>query len=139
MTLRIRSTQYQAAGGTGSDVDTYSDRIVKYIPADVVSAWVAIKALVAAAAVNSKGIVLWVCFAAAVVVAAVATLKRTSAPGKPAAITQTAIATGAFIVWVIALGEPFASLLGAPQQSLYGGLLLIFYTIIAGLITPKEG
>ena len=124
MTLRIRSTQYQAAGGTGSDVDTYSDRIVKYIPADVVSAWVAIKALVAAAAV---------------VVAAVATLKRTSAPGKPAAITQTAIATGAFIVWVIALGEPFASLLGAPQQSLYGGLLLIFYTIIAGLITPKEG
>jgi hypothetical protein len=112
---------------------------VKYIPADVVSAWVAGKALIEGAAVASKNSVFWVCFVVAAILTAIWTLKRTAQPGKPPAVTQMLVATGAFIVWGIALGEPFTSLLGAPKQALYGGLLLIFYTLIAALIVPKEG
>lgn len=139
MTVRIITTQYQAADAAGSEVDTYSARILKYIPADIVSAWVAAKALIESAAAASKNTVLWVCFVAAVILTALWTLKRTRVPGKPPAITQTVVATGAFIVWAIALGEPFSSLLGRAQQALYGGLLLIFYTLVVGAITPKEG
>jgi hypothetical protein len=138
MIRRIVTTQLQVADSGGHEVDTFFDRVVKYIPTEIVSAWVAAKALVGAAAVVSKNTVLWVCFGAAVVLTALWTLKQTSLPGKPHAVTQTFVATVAFIVWAIALGEPFATLLGTARQSLYGGLLLIFYTLIAGLITPKE-
>jgi hypothetical protein len=136
MSVRIISTRYQAAGGTTGQVDTYFDRIVKYIPADIVSAWVAAKALIESSALASKNSVFWICFGAATILTAILTLKRT---GKPPAVTQTLIATGAFIVWGIALGEPFTSLLGAARQTLYGGLLLIFYTLVVGLVVPKEG
>jgi len=139
MISRIVTNQYQVADAAGHEVDTYFDRVVKYIPAEIVSAWVAIKALVEASAAASKYTVLWVCFVAAALLTALWTLKRTALPGKPPAITQTLVATGAFIVWAVALGEPFSSLLGLAQQSLYGGLLLIFYTLAVGLVTPKEG
>jgi len=134
---RIVTSKYQAKGGP-PDVDTFFDRVVKYIPTEIVSAWVAVKGLVAAAAVQSKELILWICFGVGVILTALYMLKRTAQPGQPPAVTQTAIATGAFIVWVFALGEPFTSLLGAAQQGLIGSLLLIGYTLVAGLIIPKE-
>ncbi|SRR6266446_2866009 len=134
---RIITEKLQAAGVTPG-VDTFFDKVVKYVPVEIVSAWVAVKGLIAAAATQSKQSVLWICFGVGVVLTALYMLKQTAEPGKPPAITQTAIATGAFIVWVFALGEPFASLLGAANQALYGSLLLIFYTLAVGLITPKE-
>ena len=134
---RIRTTKFEAAGGAPG-VDTFFDRVAKYIPAEIVSAWVAAKGVIEAAATQSKQIVLWICFGLGVVLTALYMLKQTAVPGKPPAITQTLIATGAFVVWVIALGEPFSSLLGQSEQALYGSLLLIFYTLAVGLITPKE-
>ncbi len=44
MSRRIIAEQLQA-GGTGSDVDGYKDRLLKYIPADVVGAWIAVTRL----------------------------------------------------------------------------------------------
>jgi hypothetical protein len=134
---RILTEKLQAAG-VAPEVDTFFDRVVKYIPAEIVSAWVAVKGLIEAAATQSKQTVLWICLAVGVVFTALYMLKKTAVPGKPPAIAQTAIATGAFIVWVLALGEPFASWLGAANQALYGSLFLIFYTLAVGLITPKE-
>jgi len=134
---RIITTKLQASG-VKPEVDTFFDRVVKYIPVEIVSAWVAVKGLVEASASQSKPTVLWVCFGLGVVFTALYMLKQTAVPGKSPAITQTLIATGAFVVWVFGLGEPFASLLGTAQQALYGSLLLIFYTLAVGLITPKE-
>jgi len=136
--MRRIVTEELQASGLDSKVDTYFDKVVKYIPIDIVSAWVAIKGLVDAAASTSKNGLMWVCFAAFVVLTALWTLKQTSVPDKSPAVTQTAVATVAFVVWAVALGEPFTSLLGQQNQSLYGSLLLIFFTLIVGLITPKE-
>src|SRR5215470_8471890 len=138
MSRRIVSTKLEAAG-TAQQIDTFSDRLIKYIPADIVSAWVAAKGLVESSAISSKQVVLWVCFGVGVVLTALWTLKQTAMPGKKPAVTQTIIVTGAFIVWTIALGEPFSTLLGSTEQALYGSLLLIFYTLLVGLIVPKEG
>ena len=49
MSRRIRSVAYNAAGPGSQDVDKYSDKIIKLIPADVVAAWVAVNSLIAAA------------------------------------------------------------------------------------------
>lgn len=136
MSRRVITTQLQARDG--GEFDTYFDKVVKYVPADIVSAWVAAKGVIESAAVGSKQLVLWICLAIGLVMAFVWTLKQTAQQGKPPAIRQAVVATGAFLVWTIALGEPFASLLGRAQQSLSGALLLIFYTLAVGLISPKE-
>jgi hypothetical protein len=51
-------------------------------------------------------------------------------------MTQTAISTGAFAVWVFALGGPFASLVF--YRPSYGSIVLIMYTLVVALITPPE-
>jgi len=134
---RIVTNQLQAAGVT-PDVDSYFDRVVKYIPMEIVSAWVAVKGIIAAADTASKEMILWICFAIGLVFTALYMAKQTSVPGKGPGILQTIIATIAFAVWSFALGEPFATWLGVATQSLIGSLLLIFFTLAAGLVVPKE-
>lgn len=126
-----------SAIGSGQEVDTFVDRVVKYIPAEIVSAWVAAKGVVEAAGASVNGMVLWVCFAVGVIFTALYTLKQTAVPNQSPAVVQTGISTVAFIIWVIALGEPFTTLLGKTNQSLFGSLLLIAYTVGVALLVPN--
>lgn len=128
---RIVTVQHQASGGR--EVDTYTDRVIKYIPSDVVGAWVAITAAIKGnAAVGAM--TEWVMFVIMLAIAGAWTLKQTHVAGQPPAVKQTAIATVAFAVWVFALGGPFASL--GWYQPVYGSLALITYTLIVALIVP---
>jgi hypothetical protein len=126
-----------AAPGAGSlpgEGDTYFDKVLKYIPADVVGARVAVTGLVSSAPGVPQQQILWVAFAAGLVLTAWWTTKQTSAPGRPTPVAQVVISTGAFAVWVFALGGPFEHV---PGQKLYGSLLLILYTLVVARITPK--
>jgi len=136
MSRRIITAQLQAEG-TGTKIDTYYDRVVKYIPADIVGAWVAAMGIIESASNIPKNILLWIAFFFGVLLTAAWTLRQTAAPKKPPAITQTIISTGAFIIWVIALGGPFATL--DFYRPLYGPLLLILYTLIVAVVVPREG
>lgn len=143
MSRRVAAAAPATAAGRGAELapageggDTYTDKLLKYIPADVVGAWVAVTGLVASAKDVPQTTVLWVAFAVGLVMTAWWTLKQTSVPGRPPATGQVAISTGSFAVWVFALGGPFKDI---PGQSLYGSLLLIFYTLFVARITPKEG
>jgi len=137
MVRRIVATKLHGSG-VGPEVDSYFDRVVKYVPTEIVGAWIVTKGLVESAAVTHSGTILWVCFYVGVILSALYTLRQTAIPGRPAAALQTVISTGAFIVWALALGEPFTTMLGKGEQSLLGSLLLIFYSLVTGLITPKE-
>ena len=132
---RIISGELQAAGAPVT-LDTYFDRIIKYIPADIVGAWVAITGLIAGATGVPSAKVLWVMFAIMTVLAYVWTLKQTSIPGQPPAVTQSVLSAASFVVWVFALGGPFSDL--SWYRPLYGSLVLIVYTLIVALVVPKE-
>jgi hypothetical protein len=134
MTRRIITKQPEAVAG--EEIDTYFDRVVKYIPADIVAAWTAAAGLVASAGprVNAK-MLLWVVFVFELILTPLWILKQTSRPNKPPAAAQSIIGTGAFFVWVFALGGPFVYL--SFYQPIYGSLLLIFYTLIVALKVPK--
>lgn len=132
MTRRIIAETLETIGQR--PVDTYFDRVVKYIPADVVAAWVATLGIVKSGGGDS--IVLWVAFVFGLVITFLWVLRNTTEPGKPRAYTQCAISTAAFAVWVFALGEPFASAI--PNQAMFGALLLIAFTLTVGLVVPKE-
>lgn len=128
------------AGPAGPGADTYSDKLLKYIPADVVGAWVAVTGLVQSRQDPPQAI-LWVAFVIGLGLTAWWTLKQTAAPGRPPATGQTLISTVSFAVWVFALGGPFDYLFKDDPQSqkMYGSLLLIVYTLVVARITPKEG
>jgi small basic protein len=132
MTRRIQTTQMQATGEAPT-LDTYFDRVVKYIPADIVAAWVAVTGLVKSADNTvPKTTVLWVCFFVGIVLTAAWTWKQTNVGGLPAALKQIVVATIAFGVWVFALGAPFDAL--EWYRPLYASILLIGYTLAVGLI-----
>jgi hypothetical protein len=134
---RIVTTNLQVAGAGDKNIDTYFDRVLKYIPADIVSAWVAAKGIITASSADSKQTIFWVCFLIGVILTFIWTANQTRVSGKPAR-TQTLVATGAFVIWSIALGEPFTTAMGAANQALYGSLLLILYTLIVGMIVPND-
>jgi len=134
MSRRIVTTQTQATTGAAQPLDSYFDRVIKYIPADVVAAWVTVRGLVIGAAGVPKQTVLWIAFAFLLAFTAYWTYRNTKVPDKPPATTQIIVATAAFAVWVIALGNPPVN-----WNALYGSLLLIAFTLASGVIVPKEG
>ena len=137
MSRRITTTQYQSVLSTAK-VDTYFDKVIKYIPADILGAWIAVNGLIKGADTNiPKDTLLWAAFVVGVVMTALWTEKQTQEPRKPAAITQIVISTGAFIVWIYASGGPFESV--NLYNHTYGSILLILYSLIVGLINPREG
>ncbi|NEO97124.1 MAG: hypothetical protein F6K58_00080 [Symploca sp. SIO2E9] len=136
MSRRVITTQLQS-NFPGTQVDTYFDKVIKYIPADIVGAWVAVGGLINSASDIPRNMVLWIAFAIGLVLTGVWTWKETTVKNKAPAITQIFISTVAFFVWVFALGEPFTTL--DFYRPLYGSLLLIFYTLVVALINPQEG
>jgi len=136
MSRRIITSELQDAAGAAAP-DAYFDRVVKYIPSDVVAAWTAAAGLIAGAQNIPKDTILWITFFVGLILTAGWTYRQTTIPGKITAVTQILIATGAFVVWVFALGGgPFSSL--AWYNPVYGSLLLIAYTLLVALIVPGE-
>src|SRR4051812_43369270 len=103
MARRIISRELDAVGGT--PIDGYFDRVIKYIPSDVVGAWVAVTGIIPSAGQDANsGTILWAAFGFGVVITALWVWRQTQAPNRPIAYTQIAMATVAFVVWVFALG-----------------------------------
>jgi hypothetical protein len=135
MTRRVIN---QAAQGlNGEKLDTYFDRVVKYIPSDIVAAWVAAVGIIKSGSDKvGATTVLWIAFLFGVVMCFLWTWKQTQAkdangqPLKPA-WKQISISTAAFIVWVIALGGPPLSI-----EPMIGSLLLIGFTLIVAFVDP---
>lgn len=137
MGRRIVTQQLEAAPAIPS-VDGYFDKLIKYIPADIIAAWTAATGLIAGASSNDPvTTLLWVSFAVGLALTAAWTWRMTQEPGKPAAVTQIAVSTVAFGVWVFALGGPFTSL--EWYSPLIGSLVLIGFTLGVPLISPQEG
>lgn len=138
MGRRITTEQFQSAGGSGqSSTDGYFDRIIKYIPSDVVGAWVAVSGIIGQPSAGGRhSTALWISFVFGVVFTFLWTAKQTNAGTLPFARTQIVLSTLAFVVWVFALGGPFRSF--AWYQDDFGSVTLIGFTLLTGLIVPKD-
>ena len=138
MSRRIRTETLQAAGGPDhASTDGYFDRIIKYIPSDVVGAWVAVSGIIGPPIVGGgHSTALWISFAFGVVFTFLWTAKQTNAGTLLFARTQIVLSTVAFVVWVFALGGPFRSF--AWYQDDIGSVALIGFTLLTGLVVPKE-
>jgi hypothetical protein len=135
MSRRIITINLQAAGN--AKVDNYFDRVVKYIPSDIVGSWVAVSGIVEGARNDIPAdVVLWIVFAFGVLFTIAWTAIQTREFGRNPAYLQVVISTCAFIVWVFAIGGPFKSLTFYNQ--VYGAIALIGFILLTGLLKPKE-
>lgn len=148
MGRRIVTSQLQSAGN--DRVDSYAARVVKFIPADVVAAWIALTALLPAPGPASRPAgagpsagqtdipiqVHWIVFAAVLVLTPLWTWRVTRESDRPPAWTQATMATAAFAVWVFATGGPFEHY--AFYNPAYGGIALILFTLASGLLDPEQ-
>ena len=129
---RIVTSSLQSTDGGHGPADGFFDRILKYIPADIVAGWVALDGLIR----TSGAAVLWGVFGVMAAFAFLWTMKQTSVPGKPKAMQQSVLAAVSFAVWVFALHSgPFAAM--TYSESL-GSAALIIYTLGVGLVVPSE-
>lgn len=136
MGRRIISRRLES-GTSKETVDGYQDRLLKYIPADINAAWLALTGIVKSATTIPQNTVLWILFVILLILTPIWTWHETKQPNKPIAKTQIAVSTGAFVVWAFALGEPFDRL--SFYQPVYGSILLVLYTLIVAKFVPKEG
>lgn len=134
MSRRIVTTEFQANAST--KIDGYFDKLIKYIPSEIVGAWIAIKGLVASDNDVPQDNLLWILLLIFIFITTAYIFKQTSEPKKKPAKTQILFSTVAFIVWVFALGEPFSSL--TFYRPVYGSLVLIIYNLAVPLINPVE-
>ncbi len=132
---RIMSAQFQASG-TAVAPDGFGDRVVKYIPAEVLAAWVAASGIIPSVAAQRQLATFWVAFVLGVVFTAAWTWRQTRLPNQKTAVTQIVLSTIAFVIWAYAMGGPF-SLSGVYDPAI-GSLLLIFYTLAVGFVVPQE-
>jgi len=133
MALRPRvRTARDAACDASIGEDAYLTKVVKYIPAEVVAAYVAAsRALEGATGQVPLETLLWVITAVLAALTPLWTLFAASEPGKPRPAFQAGAATAAFICWVFALGGPFEQLRW--YRPVYGTLVLILATLVMPL------
>jgi len=112
--------------------DDYLNKIIKYIPSEVVALYITLYG-VALAAKNGIpfGLITWLIF----VVGVLGTVLYLWRIAKVNDRSQLLISTGAFVVWVFALGGPFSDL--SWYHAVYGALLLPIYTFFIPIFVGK--
>lgn len=106
--------------------DGYQERLVKYIPAEVIGLYVTLTAILKGSKsdlANSYELINWLVFIVSLVVLYLI-LRKTENSGDT---SQRVAIMLAFVVWVFALGGPFEML--AWYKSTFGALLLPIYSV----------
>jgi len=111
--------------------DSYTDRLIKYIPSEIVAAFISMNGIVQSMAAKPDWID-WAIFILLLVITPLYIWRVTTPKGEPAPMGQIAISTLSYVVWVFALGGPFIAL--SWYQSVYGALILPLYTLIVPII-----
>jgi hypothetical protein len=123
----------------------YAERVAKYIPGEILSAYLAVNGILAQVAQGPDPLRILVHFAVFVFLLGLTPIyfRLIARPGEPTK-TQIVMSMLAFVVWVYNLGGPFAAVyptyVSAPiHMPWLGAILLIIFTVVSGLVAPQEG
>ena len=111
--------------------DEYFDRLLKYIPGEVVAVYLLVAELLEKLTGKEQQIIHWLVFAAFCLITWLYLWKKLHVTK----VQQLLISLIAFIVWVFALGGPFA--LYGWYDALYGAILLPVYTLIVAVFEAE--
>jgi hypothetical protein len=132
----LESVQVQADG--------YFDKVIKYIPGDIVAGWTTLLGLTGGVGTAASGIggipplVFLLLLIAFIALTAWWTHRQTTDFKAGPARTQIIVSTVAFLVWAFALGRPFDQLLPGLYNPQVAAAILIIYTLAVGRIDPRQ-
>ncbi len=116
------------------EADAYVDRLLKYIPAEIVAVFILVKGLILKLQTTSESFepIYWGVFLLFVILTPLYLWRLQ----KVSKATQLIISSIAFVVWVFALGGPFTTL--GWYNPLYGEILLPIFTIIIAIVVAEK-
>lgn len=117
-----------AAAAAQEEPDRFNDRVLKYIPAEVITLYLTVDGVIRAKSLSP--VVSWVVFVLGLL-ATVLYLHYVAGVTKP---LQLGVSAAAFSVWALAIGGPFIHIAG--YDPLYGTIGLPFFTFLVGFIKP---
>lgn len=124
-------TGIMTAGAPVENTKEYFDRVAKYIPAEVVAAYISANGL--ATLVQNPAILFTLIFATCLICTPLYITRFTSS--RTEAWTNSVMAIAAFVVWAYATGGGLALYLGwydAPTAS----VILVLFTLVSGAVVP---
>lgn len=124
-----------SATANAVDSDDYASRLVKYVPAEIVTLFVTLNSMVTTNAAEEPWLQ-WAVFGILLVITPIYTNHLTKAANMPPAYKQIIIATLSFIFWVFAIGGPFVQMFW--YKSIYGTILLPIYTFVVPMLDSAE-
>lgn len=113
--------------------DPYLAKVVKYIPGEVVAAYVTGAGIIRS--MSDDALCLWIWSGLLALMSGVWTAVMTREDGQPVALFQALTAPVATAVWIFALGGPFEVQFGEHYDPGMGSLALIAFTLI---VPPAE-
>jgi hypothetical protein len=129
------------AAASDSKLDSYRDKLLKLIPAEIVAAFLALKgALDAAQQVNGIQMLEWIVFAGLLVFTPL--IYRFVYKVKDA--KQHVLTILAFIIWVFTIGGPFDQFFMGPDgtilpiKGIIASIALIFFTLTVPMLFPSS-
>jgi len=128
-TFRESSGRQSLKSRTELTPDTYRDKLLKYIPAEVVALYLTLD-LIWRSTSEAEAWLRWLIL----IFGLVATPLYLWRIQRVRKWIQLLVSTVAFLVWTFALGGPFVSL--SWYKAIYGALLLPMFTFLVPLIDP---
>lgn len=135
--VKPKGARAQSDKGTKDVVRDYAERVAKYVPAEVIAAYLAITNITeGTSTANSGGRAAGLAFALAFgVIITPAYLWRLAKPKEPW-VFQSAVSIIAFIVWSYSMKGAW------DEWDIYysgaAGIGLVVFSVVSGLLVPKE-
>lgn len=130
MTREIRSQRDIELRDTGNQPNMFNERLLKLIPAEIVTLYVTICGLINGVdpGPGDKPKLLWIIIATMVILTPIYLAKITHVAKKE----QILFTTIGFVIWVFATGSPMPTLLGYPAEFI-ASIVLMLYTLFIPL------
>jgi len=117
--------------------DKYTSKIIKLIPADIISVYLAVFSLIKSQGQNSKGnhTLQWIVF----VIIAIITPFYLKSVAKIESAKQIVLCFISFCIWVFTLGGPFdGQMIGGFSPQFLGAIILPIFTLIIPLLYKED-
>lgn len=133
--LLSSSVTYATSSTQADPPDTYIDRLVKYIPSEIVALYLGVINVVPAED-KYYWTSLWIIAIVTTIITPIYMYFATSEKGEPTAWTQITASSIAFPIWVYATGGPFVQYGWYADKRWIAAVVLTFATFLIGIHKP---
>lgn len=134
--LISRTVTYASSATQADGADSYLDRLVKYIPSEIIALYLGVINVVPTQD-SSYWFSLWIIAIVTTIITPIYMYFATSEPGEPTAWTQITVSSVAFPIWVFATGGPFTQFSWYKDKHWIAAVILTFSTFLIGIHMPN--